>query len=323
MVQTETLIDVVIPMYNSKQYIDSLLQTLEAQTFRDFCAVFVDDGSTDETYPLLTEKLHGVSFAYTVVHQDNKGLPGARNTGIRSSRSPWIVFMDSDDGLDNHYLEFLYRAVTENNGNVAVCNYQLVKSQADVRAVSGADYGCRMLPREKIIREYYTKWFGAWALILNRDWLTKTGLWFDEQCTYLEDVPFITQVLLHAEHTVVLDAGLYLYYQRPGSLMHTPKIEKYQIALDGFHRMEETVRSLDNEGSRVFLTMGRARYYLATLRKAAVQMPYKQFEKLCRMVPLGKEKAQFGNLQKLQKLAAYIYIVSKRLFYHIVRMTTK
>jgi glycosyltransferase involved in cell wall biosynthesis len=80
--------------------------------------VFVDDGSKDGTYQTLQEKLKGVNFAYDVIHQENKGLPGARNTGIRNSRSPWVVFIDSDDGLDSHYLEFLHRAVTENNSPI-------------------------------------------------------------------------------------------------------------------------------------------------------------------------------------------------------------
>lgn len=317
------LIDIIIPMYNSEKYIDGLLQTLQGQVFRDFCAVFVDDGSRDNTYQVLQQKLAGVDFSYTVIHQQNKGLPGARNAGIRGSESPWMVFIDSDDGLDCHYLEFLYRTVTENNCNVAACEYQLVESEADVKPVLDTDYNCRVLTSAEVIREYYTRWFGACAMIINRRWLNQEGLLFDEACTYLEDIPFITQVLVHAERTALIGAPLYLYYQRPGSLMHTPKIEKYQIALDGFARMEENVRAIDNEGARTFFTMGRARYYLATLRKAAVQMPYSLFRELCRIVPLEKEKAQFGNLQGMQKMAAHVFAISKRLFYHIVRMTTK
>ena len=260
------LIDLVIPMYNSEKYIDGLLQTLEAQTFRDFCAVFVDDGSKDDTYKVLCEKLEGVNFVHEVIHQENKGLPGARNAGIRGSSSPWIVFMDSDDGLDARYLEFLHRAVTETGCSVAACGYQIVESEADVREVSETEYSCRALSSQETIREYYKKWFGAWALILNRQWLAQEGLLFDEVCTYLEDVPFITQVLVHADRTALMDAPVYLYYQRPGSLMHTPKIEKYQIALDGFFRMEEKLRAIDNEGVREFFAVGRARYFLATLR---------------------------------------------------------
>ena len=52
-------------------------------------------------------------------------------------------------------------------------------------------------------------------------------------------------------------------------------------------------------------------------------MPYGQFQELCRRVPLEKEKAQFGRLQKKQKLAAQLYLVSRRLFHLAMRMTTK
>jgi len=317
------LIDVVIPMYNSEPYIDSLIQTLEAQIFRDFCAVFVDDGSKDNTYQTLCQKLANVQFAHTVIHQENKGLPGARNAGIRGSQSPWIVFVDSDDGLDAHYLEFLYRAVAQTGCSVGACSYQIVETEQDVEVISDEQYAYTAVSSLEIVREYYKKWFGACALILNRQWLEQNELLFDEACTYLEDVPFITQVLVRADRTVLIHAPLYLYYQRSGSLMHSPKIEKYQIALDGFFRMEENLRGLDSESAREFFDMGRARYFLATLRKAAVLMPYNQFRELCRRVPLEKEKQQFGKLQTKHRLAANVYVISKRLFYYAIRMTTR
>ena len=316
-------IDVVIPMYNSEEYIDGLLRTLEKQTFRNFCAVFVDDGSKDNTYQVLCDNLNNVSFDYRIIRQENRGLPGARNAGIRGSESPWIVFVDSDDGLDAHYLEFLFRAVTESSCPVAVSGYQILKSEEEIKNLSREEYQCRVSSSSEAMREYYRNWFGAWALILNRQWLAGKELLFDEECTYLEDVPFITQVLAHSDSVARMDAPAYLYYQRVGSLMHTPKIEKYQVALDGFSRMEEKLRKMKGEGINEFFSVGRARYYLATLRKAAVLMEYKQFLQLCKRVPFEKEKEQFCNLQKKHRVAAYMYVISKRLFYHAMRVSTK
>lgn len=315
-------IDVIIPMYNSEQYIDGLIRTLEGQTFRDFRGVFVDDGSKDRTAELLREKLEKVSFAYRIIRQENKGLPGARNTGIRNLDAEWMVFVDSDDGLDPHYLEFLHRAVTESRTDVGVCGYQIVASEAEVRGIAAGEYSAKTLTSVECIREYYRRWFGAWALILRRSWLAEQALLFDEACTYLEDVPFITQVIVAADRVAVTENPVYLYYQRPGSLMHTPKLEKYQIALDGFARMEEKLRKVSSESCREFFSMGRARYYLATLRKGAVLMPYGQFRRLCGMVPLEKEQAQFRYLQPRQRLAGYVYLVSKRLFYYAMRLMT-
>lgn len=315
-----SLIDVIIPMYNSERYIPGLIRSLEGQSMKDFCAIFVDDGSTDGTYELLNRQLSDVSFAYQVIRQENKGLPGARNTGIRHAHSEYLTFLDSDDGLDSQYFEYLLRGVREYDAPVGICGYQMIAREED--AVPSGEYAAQDKDAETVMREYYISWFGAWVLILRRSWLEEKGLLFDERCTYLEDVPFITQVIASAQHIAVIQNSLYLYYQRPGSLMNTPKIEKYQIALDGFHRMANKLQQMDCEPAKVFASMGKARYYLATLRKGAVLMPYSQFQVLCKYVPMESVKEQFCCLTGSHRLACGLYLVSKRLFHTAMRMLT-
>lgn len=316
------LIDVIIPLYNSEAYITELLSSLENQVFKEFRVIFVNDGSKDRTQEILEEKLQDVSFAYIVVQQENKGLPGARNTGIRHAQAPWITFMDSDDGLDPHYLEFLYRGVTQSGCDAGVCEYQMICEPQQAAAVRSQDFSVSKVDAATCMKTYYTKWFGAWVWILRREWLEHTGLVFDEQCTYLEDVPFNTQVIAAADSIAVVDNPVYLYYKREGSLMRTPKIEKYQIALDGFHRMQEKVQKSERAAAEEFRKMGRARYYLATLRRGAILMPFAQFKELCALVPMEQAKGQLSYLQTMQRFAGRLYLISKRAFYCAMRWMT-
>ena len=315
-----TKIDLIIPMYNSERFIPQLLDSLECQTFKDFTVIFVDDGSTDHTCQILREQLANVPFAYEIIQQENKGLPGARNAGIRAAKSEWIAFMDSDDGLDEHYLEFLIRAVENGPVNIGVCSYQMLGEDEPHRHMTEEDFSVSYIMALELMQRYYKHWFGACALILNREWLKHRNLLFDEECTYLEDIPFITQVIVQSDKIALIDAPVYIYYQRKGSLIHSPKIEKYQIGLDGFDRMTEKISGLDNPAAREFKKMGYARYYLATLHKGATLMPYNQFTELCERVPLKKYSFQFPNLPKKQKYAAKLYVLSKWLFYNAMRI---
>ncbi len=316
-------IDLIIPLYNAEKWIPGLIATLEGQTFRNFRAVFVDDGSQDSTYGLLEQQLKSVSFPYLLVHQENKGLPGARNTGIRHAQAEWIAFLDSDDELDANYLAFLYRGVTENKTNVGICCYQMITKAEEALVVKSCDFKAETVDSAACMRTYYTKWFGAWVLILRRGWLEQQGLLFDEACTYLEDVPFITQVIAAADSVTMIHNPVYLYYKREGSLMRTPRIEKYVTALAGFHRMAEKMRDMDSAPAEEFRTMGAARYYLATLRRGAILMPYGLFRELCSHVPMAGVRHQLGRLQGEQRLAGRLYLISKRLFYHAMRIMTR
>ncbi len=94
-------ISVVVPCYNGARFIDQLMATLAAQTFRDFETIIVDDGSGEET----RAKLDNLGPSIRVIHQANQGPGAARNTGIKAARAEIILALDCDDQLDPTYLE--------------------------------------------------------------------------------------------------------------------------------------------------------------------------------------------------------------------------
>jgi len=86
-------VSVIIPVYNGERYIEEAIESVLAQTFRDFELIVVNDGSTDGTQQGL-EKYHD---RISVISQQNRGLPAARESGLRTARSPLVAFLDSDD----------------------------------------------------------------------------------------------------------------------------------------------------------------------------------------------------------------------------------
>ena len=95
-----TKIDVIIPVYNRAYCLVKMVEELNQQTFSDFCAIFVDDGSTDNSLEVLRTVLpEQAHFAYRIITKENGGAASARNAGLRASTAPWIGFVDSDDGI--------------------------------------------------------------------------------------------------------------------------------------------------------------------------------------------------------------------------------
>jgi glycosyltransferase involved in cell wall biosynthesis len=94
-------VSVIAPCYNGGRFLDDLSACLAAQTFRDFETIIVNDGSTDET---TLAKLASLDPAIRVVHQENRRLAGARNTGFRAARGAFVLPLDCDDQIDPSFL---------------------------------------------------------------------------------------------------------------------------------------------------------------------------------------------------------------------------
>lgn len=116
-------ISVCVPVYNAEQYIGECLDSLLNQTLDGIQIVCVDDGSTDNSLEILdnySKKYNNIK----VIHQENKGLGGARNTGIDNSDGEYIGFLDADDFVDLEMYETLYRLAKKNNSELVICNTQ-------------------------------------------------------------------------------------------------------------------------------------------------------------------------------------------------------
>jgi glycosyltransferase involved in cell wall biosynthesis len=94
-------VSIVVPCYNGGRFLGQMLASLDAQTFRDFETIIVDDGSTD---PDTVTALGALPPAIKVVRQENQGLAAARNTGFRAASADIVLPLDCDDALAPSFL---------------------------------------------------------------------------------------------------------------------------------------------------------------------------------------------------------------------------
>lgn len=313
-------IDLIIPVYNRSELIPDLIGTLEGQRMRDFRVIFVDDGSSDNSFEVLRESLKTVSFDYRVVQQKNKGPSAARNFGIKLAEAEWIAFMDSDDILLPEYLEYLLGAVKGKDVQMGYCRLQIIPVGDDTPAKSAGDLHYRVLSSEEAMRRHYMNWIAPVCLILNRQWVQRNALFFDEGCRYCEDLMFITECIDAADQVSESDNQLYVYRTHEGSLLRSSNTLKYIDGLKGFDRLEEKLRGSETTAARVFFEMGRARFLLGIFRRAALQLDRKDFLKLAKIVNFESCAHQVKRLPAKQRIAGYMYRTSRLLFYYCSRM---
>ena len=120
------LISVIVPCYNVSNFIEDCYISLKNQTYENFEVIFVNDGSKDDTLQKIkTYCEDNARFRY--VDQENKGLSGARNTGIAESKGKYLCFIDSDDAVSPRFLENMYFAIKRTDADFATCTRKFTK----------------------------------------------------------------------------------------------------------------------------------------------------------------------------------------------------
>lgn len=206
------MISVVIPLYNKAQSIRKTLDSVLAQTYKDFEIVVVDDGSTDGSADvaeaMLREcKVYGVECRGKVIRKANGGVSSARNIGVMEAKGEYVAFLDGDDLWHPEYLETLH---------------QLIEDYPDV-ALYGI--GCTMIHGDKIpenvilstlrgeVENVWNNYPGYWtgSSSSSRARLLEIGL-FDTRMTHGEDIDMWWRLLLSGKG--VFDNRVLAYYRQ-------------------------------------------------------------------------------------------------------------
>lgn len=215
------LISIVVPSYNVEDYIDKCVDSICHQDYENIEIILVDDGATDDTY-IKCDEWARRDARVQVIHQENQGLSGARNTGIRAAKGKYISFIDSDDMIAPDYVSTLYSCITENGTRMAQgLSKNFFKeediagfvSRDDRRVVSGYDM-CKTL-----MSEYKM----GWGIVMTK--MFEKSL-FDELEFPLghihEDEYLVYKLYWNAGQVALTDKIVYHYRsKRKGSITHS------------------------------------------------------------------------------------------------------
>ncbi len=116
-------VSIIVPVYNVEKYLDKCLQSLINQTLKDIEIICVNDGSTDNSLEIL-ERYAKKDSRIIIINQENQGLSGARNSGLKKANGEYIGFVDSDDWVDLNFFEKLYNSAVKYNCEIACAGFK-------------------------------------------------------------------------------------------------------------------------------------------------------------------------------------------------------
>jgi glycosyltransferase involved in cell wall biosynthesis len=201
-------VSVIIPSYNCAACVGGALESIRSQTMQDFEVIVVDDGSTDKTYQIVEPYL--VDTRYRYVYQENRGLPGARNSGALLARAPYIAFLDADDALDSEALEKMWSTLSRSGA--CWCVIDLVKVFGTEREVRRTQ-----LPSGDLLYGILADDFIRRAMFFRREDFMDVGM-YDEQMRNREDWDINIRMIEAGKKFVYIPEPLYLYSWREGSI---------------------------------------------------------------------------------------------------------
>lgn len=229
-------LSVVVPVFNVESYLQKCVGSLLSQDLpRDeYEIILVDDGSTDSS-GRMCDDLAVANGIIRVIHQPNKGLSAARNTGIAAAFGEYIQFVDSDDSLNQNVLGALIGQMEQQNLDVLRFNYQDVNEAGEVFEPNKyskpfVDFSNEVCDGVTFLNERLGYACYACQFIVKASILRKEGNGFREGI-YYEDVEWTPRFLLQAERVASTDLVVYNYLFRASSIARNTDVEKKRKAI--------------------------------------------------------------------------------------------
>ena len=198
-------LSVIVPVYNVEPYLARCLDSVLAQTERDIEVVCVDDGSTDGSHAILA-RYAAADGRIRVVTQENKGLSGARNSGLDVARGRYVMFVDSDDWIPPYAAEGFLKVASESGAPVVVSESYAVDS-LEGPSPSGFAWTLERPALKRLVGRRKMQ-SSAWNKLYRADVLA--GRRFIEGI-YFEDWPFVTELFGDIEAFALVRVPMYVY----------------------------------------------------------------------------------------------------------------
>lgn len=213
-------ISVIIPIYNVEKYLICCLESLTFQTFTDWEAICINDGSLDNSAKIL-EKYAKQDRRFKIITQENQGLSMARNNGLKHACGTYIYFLDSDDRLHPQCLEIAYDTAEKNNAALVCFEFEKTNSdqppakKIDIHHICGKVVANPLFYLGK--KKPYRVSYNVWSKLYKKELID--GISFIPGI-YFEDYPYVASVLAEKPLTVLLAEKLYFYTINESSISH-------------------------------------------------------------------------------------------------------
>lgn len=265
----ESIVSVIVPVYNSEKYISKCIESIINQTYQNIEIILINDGSKDNSQKIINEYKQRFPDKINAIEQKNKGVATTRNESIKIANGDYIMFVDNDDFLDNNYIETFVN--------------EIQKSDCD------AVFGGYRRPNEngKIIKEMCLKnqeWskfmiMAPWAKIFKKSYLIDNNIQF-LNVNLGEDIYFSLKVILLSKKIKIIPYIGYNWFFNTSSISNTvqkniTQLQVYDL-LNSCYDMIKEQNLLENNYE--IIETHFTRYIIWLLSFSTKRLSYRQIE---------------------------------------------
>lgn len=223
----EELVSVIVPVYNVEQYLNKCISSICSQTYKNIEIILVDDGSTDRSgvicdeYAKKDKRIH-------VIHNQNEGVSSARNSGLRHAKGEFVLFVDSDDYIEEELIEICVKSFKTKQVDMVIFNY-IKETDKGIRLRNSHFKSLKQdikSSRRKIrfitnnVLQYKSGW-EPWNRMFRMKVIKQNNILFLNGVSFSEDLFFVLKYLLNSSKIEVMRIPLYHYIDRGNSAMNS------------------------------------------------------------------------------------------------------
>lgn len=261
----EKKISIIIPVYQTEQYLKKCLMTVRKQSYKNIEVILIDDGSTDASKEICDE-IAKIDDRFVVIHQANQGVSFARNTGLDLCTGDYIMFVDADDWLELDCCERAIELIIQDDSDICFFEMYIERKMAEktyalknfCECSSKVDILKATVPFKTGDSEDNMVFYGPYCKLFKREKINEIR--YLSGLKYGEDAIFNMQAILNADSFCFDRKPLYHYRKNNSSVTSSFKEDRVEQSLLRLKYTEQIIRKnnlsfLDNEFTQMFVNL--------------------------------------------------------------------
>ena len=307
----QEIISVIVPIYNVAPYLVRCVESIINQTYKNIEIILINDGSTDNSLNIC-EKYRNIDERIFLVDKVNGGLSDARNAGLDVCKGEYVAFVDSDDYVEESYLEKLYEAIKKADSDIAICSFSLVNENGKLRETEKMP-DCTCVDGRYILSNVLSKtgykYVVAWNKLYKREIFENLRFPVGK---YYEDEYVNYRIFYGRKKIALVSDSLYNYVLRSGSItMSSITPEKIDMKIEMYRERIRFYKDKNDMELYYKAIQQCCNWFVscsADVKKIMGKDVYLEFQTEMRnnVSLLQKAKVQFGKEIAIQNVLGYI-----------------
>lgn len=238
-----SLVSIIVPIYNVEKYIDECIKSVINQTYKNLEIILINDGSTDSSYDIC-KKYCEIDSRIILVNKENGGSASAKNYGLKIAKGDYIGFVDSDDIIQYDMIQYMVSEIQKSNSDIIQCDFRNFYKVEDKFNQIDKGIEKEIISSKAFLKEFLSKWKNSLFCnkLFKKDIIK--GVYFKEgRC--IDDEFFTYKCVINSENITISNKIVYNYRMRKSGVMKSESSQK-QILRDRVDYLMERYNIVSN-----------------------------------------------------------------------------